>query len=244
MAFPNPLATFLQLGSLKREQGPAGAAAQGLALGYDFHNSILLTSALTHGSKQDASETYQRLEFLGDRVLSLVIAEALFRQFPEEREGPLAARLSLLVRAETCAEVGKALRLEDHIILGVVERRKGVQRMTSVLGDVVEALIGALYLDGGMEVAQAFILRHWQGLLARDVSELKDAKTFVQEWALARALPLPHYEVHKRQGPQHAPEFTIFLQVGSLPPAHGTGSSKQQAEMEAARAFIAREGLR
>jgi len=216
----------------------------GLRLGHEFKNPALLLSALTHGSRHDASDTYQRLEFLGDRVLSLVIAEALFHQFPDEHEGSLAARLSLLVRAETCAQVGQALRLEDHIILGTMERRKGVQRMASVLGDVVEALIGALYLDGGMEVAKGFILRNWQGLLARDVSELKDAKTFVQEWALARAYALPHYEVQKREGPQHAPIFTISLQVGSLAPSLGEGSSKQLAEMDAARAFINREGLR
>jgi ribonuclease III len=232
------------LGAVTPRSGLAAAGQPSLQLGHDFKNPVLVLSALTHGSRHDASDTYQRLEFLGDRVLSLVIAEALFHQFPDEHEGPLAARLSLLVRAETCAQVGQVLKLEDHIILGAVERRKGVQRMASVLGDVVEALIGALYLDGGMEVAKAFILRNWQGLLARDVSELKDAKTFVQEWALARAFPLPHYEVQNREGPQHAPVFTISLQVGALAPSIGVGSSKQLAEMDAARAFINREGLR
>ena len=224
--------------------GSAAARQPSLQLGHEFKNPALLLSALTHGSRHDASDTYQRLEFLGDRVLSLVIAEALFHKFPDEHEGLLAARLSLLVRAEACALVGEELKLEDHIILGSVERRKGVQRMASVLGDVVEALIGALFLDGGMDVAKGFILRNWQALLARDVSELKDAKTFVQEWALARAFPLPHYEVQNREGPQHAPVFTTSLQVGSLPPSQGTGSSKQLAEMDAARAFIIREGLR
>ena len=229
---------------MKHKADPPAVGQPSLRLGHEFKNPALLLSALTHGSRHDASDTYQRLEFLGDRVLSLVIAEALFHQFPDEHEGPLAARLSLLVRAEACALVGQELKLEDHIILGSVERRKGVQRMASVLGDVVEALIGALFLDGGMDVAKSFILSNWQGLLARDVSELKDAKTFVQEWALARAFPLPHYEVQNREGPQHAPVFTIGLQVGTLPPSQGTGSSKQLAEMDAARAFIIREGLR
>ena len=213
-------------------------------LGHSFADATLLDAALTHGSKPDKGEDYQRLEFLGDRVLSLVIADQLFDLFPLEKEGPLAARLSLLVRAETCAAVGKALHLEDHIQVGAVEKRKGVGRMVSVLGDVVEALIGALYLDGGLPLAKTFILQHWSMLLSEEPSNLKDPKTFVQEWALGQALPLPIYVVQKREGLEHAPIFTMSLQVGTLPAITGRGSSKQLAEMEAAKAFIAREGLR
>lgn len=205
---------------------------------------MLLQAALTHSSSGNAKADYQRLEFLGDRVLSLVVAEALYQRYPKEAEGPLAARLSLLVRAETCARVGAALGLEEFIILGRVERAKGVQRMTSVLGDVVEALIGALYLDGGLACAKAFIQQAWQSLLAEDPASLKDAKTFVQEWALGQALPLPHYEVLGREGPHHAPVFTMSLHIGNFAPVSGKGTSKQLAEMEAAKAFIAREGLR
>jgi ribonuclease III len=213
-------------------------------IGYHFTNTTLCESAFTHGSKQERTADYQRLEFLGDRVLSLVIAEELFNRFSHEAEGPLAARLSLLVRGETCAAVGQELGIEDFIIVGVVEKKKGVQRMSSVVGDVVEALIGAIYLDGGLEAARHFILKSWSGLLAKAPAELKDAKTFVQEWALAQPLPLPLYEMTGRVGPEHAPTFTIGLKIGHYDIAVGHGPSKQSAEMAAAAAFIAREGLR
>jgi len=213
-------------------------------LGHVFRDPAMLQAALTHGSHETARDDYQRLEFLGDRVLSLVIADALYRRFPAEQEGPLAARLSLLVRAETCARVGEALKLDDFIIVGRVEKRKGVQRIVSVLGDVVEALIGALYLDGGMDVARGFVLKYWQAMLEAEPFSLKDAKTFVQEWALGRALALPLYEILRREGLQHAPVFTVGLKVGAFEPVEGKGTSKQLAEMAAAQAFIAREGLR
>jgi len=213
-------------------------------LGYKFEREGLLDAALTHGSQQKAETDYQRLEFLGDRVLNLVIADELYLRYPDEKEGQLAARLSLLVRAEACARVGEALALGEFIVVGPVERKKGVQRMASVLSDVTEALIGALYLDGGLDVAKSFILTHWQAMLTQAPESLKDAKTFVQEWALGRGLPLPAYEVQKREGPDHAPRFTILLQVGQLAPSQGQGTSKQLAEMDAASAFIAREGLR
>ena len=213
-------------------------------LGYKFEREGLLDAALTHGSQQKAETDYQRLEFLGDRVLNLVIADELYLRYPDEKEGQLAARLSLLVRAEACARVGEALALGEFIVVGPVERKKGVQRMASVLSDVTEALIGALYLDGGLDVARSFILTHWQAMLTQAPESLKDAKTFVQEWALGRGLPLPAYEVQKREGPDHAPRFTILLQVGQLAPSQGQGTSKQLAEMDAASAFIAREGLR
>ncbi|WP_196502241.1 ribonuclease III [Aestuariivirga litoralis] len=213
-------------------------------LEYQFKSQILISAALTHGSQQKAERDYQRLEFLGDRVLNLVIADELYARFPDEKEGPLAARLSLLVRAEACTRVGEALGLQAFIAVGAMERKQGVQRMASVLSDVVEALIGALYLDGGMDVARGFILKQWQAMLTQAPETLKDAKTFVQEWALGRGLPLPAYVVQNREGPDHAPRFTISLQVGDLASVHGQGLSKQLAEMDAASAFIAREGLR
>ena len=130
-------------------------------LGYHFKDPVLCEHALTHGSRQSKRADYQRLEFLGDRVLSLVIAEDLFSRFSTEQEGQLAARLSLLVRGETCALVGQKLGLDDFIIVGATEKKKGVQRISSVVGDVVEAIIGAIYLDGGLEAARGFILRCW-----------------------------------------------------------------------------------
>ena len=217
-------------------------------LGHVFADPALLDAALTHGSSQSGNQAgsgdYQRLEFLGDRVLSLVIAEALYHRLPQEKEGPMAARLSLLVRAEACAYVAERLELGRFIKVGTVEKRKGVQNMGSVLADVMEAIIGALYVEAGYAKTQSFVLKAWNELLVKEPSSLKDAKTFVQEWALARALGLPHYAEAGRAGPQHAPVFSIALRVGDLTPAAGRGGSKQQAEMDAAQNFITREGLR
>jgi ribonuclease III len=213
-------------------------------IGHRFRDRELCRNALTHGSSAAKKQDYQRLEFLGDRVLSLVIAEELFTRYKLEQEGPMAARLSLLVRGETCASVGIQMGLDDFILLGPTEKKKGVQRIGSVLGDVVEALIGALYLDGGLEVARAFILKHWEERIDAPSTSLKDAKTVVQEWALARALPLPQYEVLLREGPEHAPIFTIELRVGSFAVTKGVGASKRASEMAAAHEFIAREGIK
>ncbi len=243
MALGNPLVAVFQLGGLAPFRMAHGHIVE-RKLGHSFADASLLEAALTHGSKKDKAADYQRLEFLGDRVLSLVIADELFHRFPTEKEGPLASRLSLLVRAETCASIGVVLGIEDYIQVGTVEKRKGVGGIASVMGDVVEALIGALYLDGGLPCAKLFILHHWEPLLSEDPSNLKDPKTFVQEWALGQALALPIYEVQQREGLEHAPVFSVSLQVGSKPLAHGRGNSKQLAEMEAAKAFIAREGLR
>ena len=134
--------------------------------------------------------------------------------------------------------------IDEFIIVGATEKRKGVQRISSVVGDVVEAIIGAIYLDGGLEAARLFILASWSEMLAKAPADLKDAKTFVQEWALARALPLPQYVVTDRVGLEHAPIFTISLKVGSYENSVGSGASKQAAEMVAALAFISREALR
>lgn len=217
-------------------------------LGHVFADPALLDAAVTHGSSQSGNLAgngdYQRLEFLGDRVLSLVIAEALYHRFPQEKEGPMAARLSLLVRAEACAYVAERLELGRLIKVGTVEKRKGVQNMGSVLADVMEAVIGALYVEAGYAKTRDFVLQAWNDLLVKEPSSLKDAKTFVQEWALARALALPHYAEVGRAGPQHAPVFSIALKVGEFAPASGRGGSKQQAEMDAAQNFITREGLR
>jgi ribonuclease III len=213
-------------------------------IGYEFKNETLLRVALTHGSSNRKATDYQRLEFLGDRVLSLVIADILYNQHAEENEGQMATRHSSLVRGETCSDVGNALGLADHIIVGVSERRKGVQHMRSVIGDVVEALIGAIYLDGGYEAARDFILRGWADALARPKALEKDPKTFLQEWALGKAMPLPRYEIRGRTGPEHQPEFTVALTVAKFSAAEGKGPSRQAAEMAAANAFLTREGLR
>lgn len=213
-------------------------------LGYTFHDPQLLLQALTHGSSPKSRANYQRLEFLGDRVLGLVIAEALFLKHGKETEGGLSARHSALVRGDECAEVGERLGLAEKLQVGVVERKKGVQRMHSVLGDVVEAVIGAIYVDGGLEVARDFVLHHWEKALKDPQIATKDPKTFVQEWALARGKDLPSYEVLKRSGPDHNPEFVVKLTVPKSGEAMGTGTSKQAAEKAAAVAFIAERNLR
>jgi ribonuclease III len=246
VAVPDSLVALLQLdlGTAQVREFSKTLTKVEALLGYQFKDPSLCEHALTHGSRQSKRADYQRLEFLGDRVLSLVIAEDLFSRFSLEQEGQLAARLSQLVRGETCAAVGQALHLDEYIIVGQIEKSKGVQRIASVVGDVVEALIGAIYLDGGLEAARTFILRCWNEMLIKSPADLKDSKTYVQEWALARAMPLPHYEVIGREGPEHAPVFTISLKVGPHDLAVGAGASKQSAEMAAAAAFITREGLR
>jgi ribonuclease III len=215
-------------------------------LGYGFKEPSLLAQALTHGSVPGGKGrvTYERLEFLGDRVLSLVIAETLFKQHEREPEGKLSARLSALVRGEVCAQIAEQLGVGERMAVGAVERRAGVHNVRSVLGDVIEAIIGAIYLDGGFDAARIFITDKWANALAHPELERKDAKTFVQEWALAQGKALPTYEVLSRSGPEHRPIFTVKLSVAKQGDAEGAGPSKQAAEMEAAKAFIAAKGLR
>jgi ribonuclease-3 len=212
--------------------------------GYSFQNETLLKVALTHGSSNRKADDYQRLEFLGDRVLSLVIAEALFRQHEAENEGQMATRHSSLVRGDACAEVGMRIGIGEYVIVGTTERKKGVQHMQSVVGDVVEAFIGAIYIDGGFDKARDFVMRFWADALAQPQAIEKDPKTFLQEWALGRALSLPRYEIKGRTGPEHQPEFTVALAVGKFDAAEGKGPSRQSAEMAAAKMFLSREGLR
>jgi ribonuclease-3 len=213
-------------------------------LGHSFSDPDLVLHALTHGSGKARTSDYQRLEFLGDRVLGLVIAEALFKTFAGDGEGAMSARHSALVRAETCAAVAAALGLDEFVVVGAAERRKGLHQSASVLADVMEAVIGALYLDGGLGVAQRFILSHWAGALAGQQVVSKDAKTTLQEWALGRGLAIPAYETLSRTGPDHAPHFEVRLSVQNHAAATGQGASKRAAEMAAAAAFLAREGVR
>jgi ribonuclease III len=243
MASEDPLVAVLQ-SALMVKRKPSDA--QGLVglLGHAFRNGELLEQALTHGSLPKASANYERLEFLGDRVLGLVIAEALYRQHGGDREGKLAARHSALVRGEVCAEVAEKLGLADIVKVGDAEKRLGVNRMRSILGDVMEAVIGAIYMDGGMDAARDFVMKHWSDHLKKPETARKDAKTFVQEWVLARGTSLPVYEVVGRSGPEHQPEFTVRLTVGAFGQTEGRGRSKQVAEMVAAQHFIEAMDLR
>lgn len=223
---------------------PARIADIERGLGYSFTDKQLLRHALTHSSTVTKRDDYQRLEFLGDRVLGLVIADVLFRQNPDLREGSMANLHSNLVRGEVCGQVAQDMGLGDYIVMGANEQKKGVNQHVSVLGDVMEALIAGIFLDGGLEKARAFILAHWGPYLAARSEVNKDAKTFLQEWALGKSLPLPVYSVVKREGLEHRPVFTVELVVKGKDKAVGQGASKRLAEMDAATLFLRREGLR
>ncbi len=214
-------------------------------LGYTFTDRALLRHALTHASSRRKHDDYERLEFLGDRVLGLVLAEVLYRRYPKNDEGDMAARHSALVRGEACAAAGKALGLEDFIVMGLSEMHKGMHLKPGVIGDVMEALIAGIYLDGGLDEARTFILRNWEKLLA-DGKALtrKDSKTFLQEWVLARSLHIPNYRHISRSGPEHSPVFVVTVEVHGHEPMEGTGPSKRLAEQDAATKFLSREHIR
>jgi ribonuclease-3 len=212
-------------------------------LGHEFRDAALLHCALTHASATRGTVggpiNYERLEFLGDRVLGLIIAELLFQRFPEESEGDLARRLAALVRKDTLAEVAVALELGGHIDFGPGEQEGGGAENPSVLADACEAVIGALYLDGGLGAAERFVVPFWTPYLEAERVPPQDAKTALQEWAQGRALPLPRYHEIAREGPPHDPLFTVQVWVEGLPPATAQGRSKQIAEQAAAKSLLA-----
>lgn len=215
-------------------------------LGHRFANPDLLTAALTHSSAMSlhgAAVVGERLEFLGDRVLGLIVAEELFRRFPLATEGELAVRLNGLVRKERCAEVAAGIGLGEHLVLGLSERKVEGRVKPTVLADACEAVIAALYLDGGLEIARHFVLSEWGSFDMGSVRAQQDAKTALQERAQGRGLPLPKYEVRERSGPDHAPEFVIEVLIEGLGAATGMGASKRQAEQAAADALLAAEGI-
>ena len=213
---------------------------------YTFNNKKLLEEALTHPSKTRLTKqkmfNYQRLEFLGDSVLGLVITEMLYHAFPNESEGSLAKRLAGLVRSETIAIVGKKLGIEPYIIMASSEEQSGGRANASNIEDVCEALIGAIYVDGGLEPAKAFIVEHWHDLLKRQALPPKDAKTALQELVQGQGKPLPEYVVIASSGPSHAPEFTIELRVLGAEPQSATGNSKRAAEQKVAQVMLEKLG--
>ena len=209
-------------------------------LGHRFARPGLLGLALTHSSAPSNGRSNQRLEFLGDRVLGLVVAQALYERFPDEEEGALAPRLAALVRRDTLARVARDIGLGGHVVMSQGEEESGGRDNPSILADACEAVIAALYLDGGMESAQQFIRRHWLPLMEEDQSPPKDAKTKLQEWAQGRGLALPKYTETGRQGPAHAPVFSVQVSVEGADPAAATGPSKRAAEQAAASALLER----
>lgn len=213
-------------------------------LGYIFSNETLLREALTHASSVTGAKekTYERLEFLGDRVLGLAVAEYLFKQQHDAKEGELAPRHTYLVRAETCAKVAGDLGLGDYLILGTSELQSGGRKKAALLSDACEAVMGAIFLDGGYEAARDFVYRHWKPYFEIACAQLRDAKTLLQEWAQAQSYPLPVYHLSERAGPDHEPEFIMEVRVANLSPSTGRGSTKRFAEQEAAEKLLKREG--
>ena len=211
-------------------------------IGHVFANRSLIAAALTHVSAAAGGkrETYQRLEFLGDRVLGLAIAEVLYESFPEANEGELSRRLASLVRKESCAEVALAWGVESVVRLGEGENPATAAKMT-ILGDVCESLIGAIFLDAGYEAAKAVVVAAFTPQMRAPTRPLRDPKTALQEWAQAQGLPPPYYREMARSGPDHAPEFTISVEVPGYKAAEAKGFAKRLAEQAAAAAFLARE---
>ena len=205
-------------------------------LGHSTRNLDLFERALTHSSV--GGDSYERLEFLGDRVLGVVIARALYDRQPGEPEGSLSKRYNALVARETCAEVGRELGIPAQLRLGKQARGDGASQSDNVVGDAVEALIGALLLDGGMSEAERFILARWEPYLAGQGLAPQHPKSGLQELAAARGRKPPVYEIVSRTGAHHSPKFTVRVSVGSLGEATAEGSSKQEAETAAAAALL------
>ncbi|MFQ5958137.1 MAG: ribonuclease III [Alphaproteobacteria bacterium] len=213
--------------------------AAAAALDHGFTRQALLAEALTHPSA-GARGGYERLEFLGDRVLALVVADMLLAAFPDEDEGALAKRLAALVRRETLAKVAASLDFGRFLTLSKGEEETGGRANPTVLADALEAAIGALYLDGGLAPAEAFMRRHWTAPMEAAAHPPEDAKTRLQEWAQGAGRPLPEYATTGVEGPPHSPTFTVEVRVESQPPVSATGPSKRAAEQAAAAALLAR----
>ena len=212
-------------------------------LGYEFSNLSLLVEALTHSSiASDFRKDNQRLEFLGDRVLGLVMAEALLEIDQTAPEGTLAPRFNALVRKETCAEVARQIELGGVLKIGRSEMLSGGRRKDALLGDGMEAVIAAIYKDGGFEVAKTIIIKLWGDRIKNVKVDARDAKTMLQEWAQARGQNPPNYEVISRSGPDHAPDFLVKVILDSGETSEAMAGSKRQAEQMAAKALLQKIG--
>ncbi|MFD1911479.1 ribonuclease III [Halodurantibacterium flavum] len=210
-------------------------------IGHRFANPELLLEAVTHSSLSSPTRPdNQRLEFLGDRVLGLVLAEALLDADPGANEGQLAPRFNALVRKESCAAAARDVGLGEVLKLGRSEMMSGGRRKEALLGDAMEAVIAAVYVDAGFDAARAMILRIWGGRVGEVAADARDAKTALQEWAQARGQLPPTYTEVERQGPDHAPQFTVEVRLGSGETEQATAGAKRQAEQAAARTLLAR----
>jgi ribonuclease III len=211
-------------------------------LGYKFNDPSLLVRALTHASANSVA-SYERLEFLGDRVLGLVIAERLHCEYPNEAEGMLALKFNALARGEACAAAAEAAGLSEYVVLASSEAASGGRRKGAILAGVCEAVIAAIYLDGGLAAARQFIERFWAEYMKSLGSDMRDPKTALQEWAQSRvggSRGTPVYRLVKREGPDHVPRFWVEASVNGEMPEIGEGRSKREAEQAAAAALLAR----
>lgn len=215
-------------------------------IGYKFSDPNLLERALTHSSlsaKNNGIHDLERLEFLGDRVLGLMVAEELWRRYPDLKEGELAPRLNALVRKETCAKAAKALGLDQLVRLSPFEEEAGGRDKKAILGDVCEAFLGALYIDGGLKAAKGAFNVFWVQNFEKLSRAHRDPKTTLQEWSQDKRLGVPIYKELSRKGPAHRPSFEIEVSVKGYKPTRGTGTSKRNAQMSAAKEFLMRENL-
>ena len=217
-------------------------AALETRIGHKFADPALLARALTHVSASTARrDSYERLEFLGDRVLGLAVSHMLYDAFPSDTEGELSRRLAALVRKETCAEVAEAWGVGPAMRLGEGEAQTGGRGKRALLGDICEAIIGAAFLDGGAAAAERVVRKAFGARMEASGQDLRDAKTALQEWAQARGLATPRYQLVARSGPDHAPFFEVAVDVKGFETTPGSGASKRAAEQAAAAAFLARE---
>jgi ribonuclease III len=215
-------------------------------IGYAFKDRALLREAVTHGSVHEGKKQrpdYDRLEFLGDRVLGLCVAERLLAEHQTEQEGELAPRFNALVNRHACARAARAADLGEAIVLSPAEDANGGRNKEAILGDVCESVIAALYLDGGLETARAFITRFWGNAFEDAKGVQRDAKTALQEWAAAKKKHLRYVDIGQ-SGPEHAPHFIIEAHVEGFEPMRGEGSSKRDAQRAAAEAFLKARGER
>jgi ribonuclease-3 len=246
VAGSDPLQSLLHGDPLKTAD--VDLAALAAAIGHTFSDAKLAAEALTHRSALDRRPELkaifpngnERLEFLGDRVLSLAIADLLLRRFPHEREGDLARRHAPLVQAATLVEIADAIGLAPLIRLSDSESAPGSKVRPNILADALEALLGAIFLDAGFDAASACIAKLWDNRIDEHLSAPRDAKTALQEWAQARRLPLPDYREVGREGPPHAPVFVVDVTIKGQDPARGRGNSKREAERLAATVLFER----
>jgi ribonuclease III len=216
------------------------------AIGYGFKNRSLLTLALTHSSARTASQPRsdnERLEFLGDRVLGLAVAELVSEAFPDASEGDLARRFNRLVRGGTCALVASQIGLGSHLVLSDSESVHGGRTKETILADAMEAVLGAVFMESGFDVARTMVRKLWAPFLKALPDVSADPKSALQEWAQGQGLPLPEYIEYARKGPDHAPRFVAEVKIEGFAPAQGDGRSKRIAEQAAATAFLLRQNV-